>query len=211
MSQFMQVVVDNLDVILSVVVGLLLFLITFLRTGSIKKSIKSLKDSVIFDYSLRASNLKGDKTMIKYRTEADDVKSPSQEFSETVTDYILDPVTNELSESDVPKDIQAYIDSHIDIALDRALQRFLPHDVIEDDDHYADYTQKSQDLAELGAAMDLAEDYREQFNLPDNYTFEQIMQFVGTKADELKTKLSQVQNLKKETVENVESKKKEIE
>lgn len=188
MSQFMQVVVDNLDVMLSVIFGLLLFLITFFRTGSIKKSIKNLKEF---------------ETMITYKTAKDREELPvkAQEFSNTVPDYILDPVTNELERSPVDKDVQAYIDSYVDVALERALQRFLPQDVIEDNDHIADYTQKSQDLAELGSAFDLAEDYREKYNLPDNYTFEQIMSFVSDKATALKTEL-QKQTIKKEVSES---------
>lgn len=195
MQQLFQSLVENLDSILPLVLSLLCFLVTLFRTGSIKKSINSL---------MEVNNL------ITYKTAATAGKLPvkQQKFSETVPDYILDPATNELERSPVDKDVQAYIASYIDVALDRALERFMPKEVIDDNDHYSDYTQKSQDLAELGSAMELAENYREQYNLPDSWGFEKIMSFVGDKAAELKTKLTSVEQ---KPVTEVPNEKKEIE
>lgn len=185
MQEVITFLVDNLDLVLSFVIGFLCFLLAWVRTGSLKKAIKQLKEY---------------EDMIKYRVaeEAQAEKRTGQEFSNTVTDYILDPVTNELSVSPVPKDIQALIESYIDVALDRALEKFLPEQVVKSDDTVADYTQTSQDLAVMGEAFDLAEEYRQQYNLGDDLSVADIYKYVGEQADKMKNDLLNYQNRSKE-------------
>lgn len=148
--------------------------------------------------------------MIKYRTAEKAQEEPvkGQVFSNTVTDYILDPVTNELQESPVPKDIQAQIESYIDVALERALEKFLPKVVAEDNDHVADYVQHTQDLAVMSEAYDLAEEYRERYNLDPNMSTADIYKFVGEQADKMKNDLLKYSS---EVNTNGESEKKETE
>ncbi len=182
---------DNFEWILSIVVGFLCFFVTLLRTGSVKKAIKNLKEY---------------EEMLKYKTalQAMDKPPEGQTFSNTVPDYILDPVTNELERSPIDKDVQAYIDSHIDVALDRALEKFLPKEVINSDD-VADYTAHSQDLAVMGEAFELAEHYRDVYHLDDNMSVSDIYNFVGEQADKMKNDLLKY-NQSKEIKQDVESK-----
>lgn len=192
MEQFITLLVDNIDLVLSVIVGFLCFLLAWVRTGSLKKAIKQLKEY---------------EDMIKYRTaeKAQVEKRVGQSFSNTVTDYILDPATNELEQSPVPKDVQAQIESYKDVALDRTLERFLPDRVVDDNDHIADYTQKVQDLAVIADAIDLAEEYRTQYNLDPNMSVKDIYKFVNQKSDELKKTLLN-QNKPSEDNDNGKSK-----
>lgn len=195
MQQFITLLADNIDIVMSVIVGFLCFLVTWCRTGSLNKAIKRLKEY---------------EEMIKYQTaeKASAAKRVGQKFSNTVTDYILDPVTNELHESPIPKDVQAYIDSHLDVALDRALERFLPKNVIDSDDT-VDYTQTSQDLSVMGEAFEVAEDYRERFKLPAEMSVADIYKFVGEQADKMKTDLLKY-NEKGEVKKDVEGKTQEV-
>ena len=118
-----------------------------------------------------------------YKTLADKSANPSaykQKFSEYVDDYVYNPDTKHL-EPLPPKNIQAEIQSYIDCALERALERFLPHDVEKRDD-VVDYGEAVEDLASLGNAMAIVEDYREKLNLPDNYSMAQIYGAVSERA-----------------------------
>lgn len=196
MQDFLQLVVDNFELILSVVIGFLCFLLAWFRTGSVKKAIKQLKEY---------------EDMIKFRkaSKAMEEKRVGQKFSNTVTDYILDPATNELQESPIPKDVQAKIESYIDVALDRALERFLPKNV-QDVDGVMDYTQHSQDLSVMGEAFEVAEEYRERYNLDSNMSVADIYKFVEEQADKMKNDLLKYNQPKQEEVkQDVESKTKE--
>lgn len=197
MQDFISLLVDNLDIVLSVVFGFLCFLVAWIRTGSLKKAIIQLKDY---------------EDMIKYKTaeKAQAEKRVGQSFSNTVTDYILDPVTNELAESPIPKDVQAYIDSHIDVALDRALEKFLPKNVIDDNDTVADYTTTSQDLAVMGEAFEVAEDYRERYDLDPKMSVSDIYKYVGEQADKMKADLLKYGEKKQEVKKDVDVKTEEI-
>lgn len=150
-------------------VGILFTIVNFFRTGRLNNSAKSFIKEC-FD------NLKN--------------KDYSQSFSETITDYILNPQTNELEESPIPKNVQAYIQSYVDTALNNVLDRFLPQQIIQDDDGVADFTQYTQDLASFGAVLDMAEDYREKFGLDEKMSAQDIFKYVQSKADNLKEKLS---------------------
>lgn len=154
--------------------SLISFVVTLIRTNSVKHSVDSFKEV----YELR-------KTV--------DSSSYSQSFTSEEKDYILNPVTNELEEKPIPKNVQDYINSYIDSCLERAIERFLPNNV-QDSDVEADYTERVGDLAALGDAMDLAEEYREKFGLPDNYSMAQIYEAVGKSAEALKVKLGEKVN-----------------
>lgn len=149
------------------------FIITFVRTGNIKKSISNLKEV----------------SELKYKTIDSDRKGYVQSFTPEVKDYILNPASGELEELPKPKNIDDYIQSHIETCLERCLERFLPKNVTEDD-LTADYTDRVDDLASLGEAIEIAEGYREQFGLPDSASIADIYAAVDKSAKELKSKLS---------------------
>lgn len=116
-----------------------------------------------------------------------DTSGYSQTFSEEVPDYVLNPVTNELEESPIPKNVQKYIDSYIDTALDRVIERFLPENVVEaeGDDNVEDYTMMYEDLAYAGEVFDRAEFYRDRFNLPDTMSVEDVYKYVNKVSDDI--------------------------
>ena len=166
--------VTNQDCILSALCCLFAFVgfcVTMIRTGSIKKSLKAMEE---------LNNMPYKKTC-----------SYSQGFSEYEKDYVLNPATNELEELEIPKNVQKYIDSYVDTCLEKALEKFLP-DKVSESDSVIDYTQVCDDLSQIGNAMDIAEDYREKFGLPDTYSTADIYAFVQKQSDSLKSQLSQM-------------------
>lgn len=152
-----------------IVASVIAFIITFVRTGSVKKSLDNFKEVICM---------------------SKDSKNYSQTFSDKIPQYILNPATNELERLEVDKNIQKYIDSYIDCALASLQEKFMPTNVAVDDNNYVDYTQRVDDLGSLGEAMEIAENYREKFNLPDNYTIAQIYDFVDNQAKVIKSRLS---------------------
>lgn len=170
-----------LDVLYGVIV-LVFAIVTFVRTGSISKSVSILKEV----------------EELKYRTIDSPREDFKQEFKETITDYILNTATNELEELPVPKNVQAKIQSFLETSLESALERFLPKaksyeeycsglnsipsEVVE-----AEYSSTVDDLANLGAAMEIAEQYREDFKLPDTASMADIYAYVDKRAQEIKS------------------------
>lgn len=125
-----------------------------------------------------------------------DTSGYSQTFSEEVPDYVLNPVTNELEESPIPKNVQKYIESYIDTALDRVLERFLPENVVqaEGEDNVVDYTQMYEDLAYAGEVFDIAEDYRDKFNLPATMSVQDVFNYVEKMSEEMAERLKNQTN-----------------
>lgn len=179
------------------VCGVIAFLITLIRTGSIKKSINSFIE--VFE--------------MKYKT-VDDKKSSDfkQSFSKLVDDYIYNPDTKLLEVLPSKKDLQAYINSHLDCALERALEKFLPNVVNVDDSVVEDYSRSKEDLAVLAQSMELAEDYRDKFGLSDNCSVADIYAKIDEYAKNLKVHLSSVRDkkLKKEGENNGKGSQEEI-
>lgn len=167
------------------------FIVTIIRTGNVKKSIDSFKE---------VEELKKTVESRTYR----------QSFTPDEKDYILNPATNELEEKPIPKNVQDYINSHIETCLERVLERFLPQQHSEEDNTIADYTQRVDDLASIGEAMELAEEYRDKFGLPDNYTMSQIYEAVDKSAKSLKDKLSEANKPKPEVKPEVKPEAKEV-
>ncbi|WGL31479.1 hypothetical protein [Dipodfec virus UOA04_Rod_1098] len=171
----MEDLLHNQDLVISIltiVIAIVGAVITFVRTGSVKKSIKNFEE--VFD--------------LKYKTSESKREKYAQSFTPYVDDYMYNSVTGDIEKLPTQKNVDDYIQSHIETCLERALEKFLPKQV-EEDDYVADYTQQVDDLAALGEAMELAEMYREKFNLPDNYSVAQIYGEVDKSAKALKDKL----------------------
>lgn len=158
------------------VLAFIAFIITFVRTGSVKKSLRDFKE--VFE--------------VKYRTfDTRDKTAPKPtEFSPYVDDYVLNPDTNELEKLPNPKNIQAKIDSYIECALDRSLEKFMPNVVSEIDDVSEQYSRSREDLASVGEAMEIAEEYRDKFGLSDNASIADIYSELDKHSRVLKDKLS---------------------
>ncbi|UPW41571.1 hypothetical protein [Peromfec virus RodF8_53] len=164
------------DLVFSIFFGLfalIAFIVTFVRTGSVKKSLNNFVE--VFELSK------------KYNTE-DTRPVASQSFSRYVDDYALDG-NNELVKLDTPKDIQAYIDSYVDCALERALEKFLP-DVTATVDDVEELEDVRNGMDSMMYYNDLAEEYREKFNLPATYSISDIYSYLNSKALELNEKIS---------------------
>lgn len=161
------------------IIAIVCFIITYIRTGNIKKSISDFRE--VYD--------------MKYKTVDSERKKYNQSFTPEVKDYLLNSVTNELEELPKKKNVDDYIQSHIESCLERALERFLPK-VKYEDDLIADYTERCDDLASLGEAIEMAEYYREKFGLSDSASIADIYSAVDNSAKVLKTKLSN-DNVKK--------------
>lgn len=187
----------SIDFIVQIGLGItsiIVFVITFVRTGSLKKSFGRVEQFLEED--------------MKYKTVESKVgEDYNQKFTDYVDDYILNPQTNELEKLKVPKNIQKYIDSYIDSALNCALEKFLPVEKVEDN-VVADYTEKVDDLASIGEAMEVAEQYREKYHLDDKMSIGDIYKFISKQADDIKTKLG---NLNKKEVKKNESEEKKAE
>lgn len=159
------------------VLAVVSFVVTLFVKHSVKKSISNFKE--VLNMSEKPT----------YRTVFTRV-TPSQSFSETVPDYRLNPDTNELEELPLPRNIQAKIDSFVESALDRALKRFQPEVSATVDDVAERLDNSTLDLSSMAEAMEIAEQYREQLNLPDNYSMSDIYGAVNKYSSELKNKLS---------------------
>lgn len=174
---------DNLLAICFFVASFIVSVINFFRTGRLSNGAKKF---IIEEVNALKKDTSG----------------YSQTFSEEVPDYVLNPVTNELEESPIPKNVQKYIESYIDTALDRVIERFLPENVVEaeGEENVADYTQMYEDLAYAGEVFDIAEDYRDKFNLPDTMSVQDIFKYVEKTSEDLaerlknKTNKSEVKN-----------------
>lgn len=169
--------VENVVSLLLLIIAFVVNVVNFFRTGRLSNGAKKfISDEV--------SNLKKD------------TSGYSQTFSEEVPDYVLNPVTNELEESPIPKNVQKYIESYIDTALDRVIERFLPENVVEaeGEDNVVDYTQMYEDLAYAGEVFDIAEDYRDKFNLPDTMSVQDVFEYVEKMSEDLAERLKNQTN-----------------
>ena len=120
----------------------------------------------------------------------------AQTFSNEKTCYVLDEASGELVPLATKKDLQAEIDSYLSTRLEEVIGKFInthdsPEEVVQ-----ADYSSSRADLAMLGEAIELADEYRERLHLPANLSVEQVFSEVDKLSDSLKQRLSDV-NLKK--------------
>lgn len=166
---------QNFDFCVYLLVSLLSVLFVFFRTRSLSKTLKYIKEEFC----------------VKYKT-VDTKKEVSQEFSETIPDYVLDPSTNELERLPVDKNVQVLIQSYIDSALERALERFINvHDKEDLEMPAIEFERSRRDLADLADAMEIAEEYRDRFNLPDSASYADIYAEVDKYAQHMKQKINE--------------------
>lgn len=181
--------------VVSVLLGifsLVAHLVVVHRLNCGKPLLKCLSEKLTPSILQRLVSFLEEKTEMKYKTfDTAHQNEKSQKFSKYVDDYVLDPATNLLEKLPRQKNIQEYINSFVDCALERAFERFMPSKVIEDDS-VADYTQRLSDLGTMADAMDVAEEYRERFGLPDTLSVKEIYEYVDREAKALKEKLSAV-------------------
>lgn len=107
-------------------------------------------------------------------------------------------------------DVQEKIQSFSSCALDKILDKFLdvsnyvvPNAKITDE--VFDYTDLKSDLADLGDLYDKAEFYKEQFDLPLEYSANEVYKWLNSKSQELGFNIEKL--LKEKGVINNETKK----
>ena len=192
-SPLLQVVITCLAVVLSVIV----FIITYVRTGSIKKSIERLKEL--------------DEEM-KFKTYNDlHKKSYAQSFSQFKDNYVLNPETKMLEKLDTQTNLQDEINKYIDTRLEVVLSKFLNTPETPEEQAQSAYAESQVDLATLGEALDLAEEYRVQFGLPDTATPAEIFSKVQQYSADMKAKLDKLTSLGLKSLDPIKSEKNEKE
>lgn len=172
------------DRLVLAVFAIVTFIVTFIRTGSISKSLKECD-------------------IMKYRS-ANAKTADSQSFTNQRTDYVLNPVTNELEKKDEPIDVQKEINSVRPSTLDEMLDTFLPTFPEAYKTAQAECRELVDDMYELGHAMEVAEEYREKFDLPDTLSVSQIYDYIGERHTELSKKLSELKTVKAGGEQNAE-------
>lgn len=147
---------------------------------------------------------------MKYRTEHTPTKDFKQSFTEFVDDFQLILRDDKLYKSDTPINRQKLIESSRETALTNALEKFLPEKVTEDNETIVEYNRRNTDLDDLMNAENLANEYREKFNLPDSMSTMQVYDFLTAQQLKLKESLSkfkEVNSNETKTKENAEENK----
>ncbi len=175
MLEFFETMVPYSGLLLSAITALL-SLILYGRVNS--SIIKTLKEELDLISARKLSDASAE------------ISSVSQSFPETKPSYMLNEQTGELERLPTDENIQEKIQSYITTALSSVLDKYLPmlNPVVEQDE-IADYSAIRTDLSEIGAALDLAEDYRSRLGLADTLTAQQIFEEVQKRADALGAKI----------------------
>lgn len=120
---------------------------------------------------------------------------PSQKFSRFVKEYHYDDKSKLLSEVG-ERDVVAEINSHVDECFASMLERLMPVQV----DNQLPVDEQLQvmkdDLDILSDAFDLAEEYREKYNMPLDMTYLDIFKKVSAMSQDLTKKIKEVQDEK---------------
>ena len=111
-----------------------------------------------------------------------------QKFSKYSPEYVYNEDTEELKATGGKIDDQAIIDSYLDTCFEKVLEKFLP-ELIEKaqpdtDGVYGDSTQIKQDLADFASMLEVAEEYREKYNLSADLDAIQVFNAVQKLSDE---------------------------
>lgn len=173
-----------------VIVAIILFIVTFVRTGSIKKSINNIQ----------GVNMKFKTTSGVIETES---KDPiKQSFTEFEDSYVLDPSSNEIVKLPDKKNVQVVIQSYHSSALDRLLERYVTTEVAEGSkqDLVDRFERTTLDLASMADALSAAEEYKEQLGLAPDTSLDDVYKAMENQSALLKQRISEFD--KRKEVEN---------
>lgn len=182
------------------IIYLIRILIEFIISRDTNKLKKQLKEAI--------------QTMVNYRVlntkEYESEKKPKQSFTRFTDRYKLNPETNELEKLVNPEtgevlqdDNQAYIESFSNTALDKVLEKFLPSEYYQtlspiSDSQFDDkLDSRVTDLSDYSAILDLAEDYREKYNLDSDMTCVDVFNFVENLNTRYKDRVKGMQDVLK--------------
>ena len=172
----------SFEQIVKFILGLLVLIapiVTFIRTGSIKKSLKEIDN------------------IVKYKNENLDTSTYTQSFDRMVDDWQFS------EEKDAPiligkKDIQAYIQSFADTALDKILDKFLtgglqvPVTRVQEEDGINDIDYTREPMLTYAELLDKAEEYRERYKLSDELNALDVFKFVEENSKKLQKSVGDV-------------------
>lgn len=128
--------------------------------------------------------------LYKFRTEQSvdtNKEFKGQTFEKTQPVYRLNQATGELEKTDEVVDLQAVIDSCLETCLDRALERLMPK--VETSEDVATLDLMRDDLDMAMEVCNIAEEYKEKYNLDASMSMEHVFDFVSKQAEALKTKI----------------------
>lgn len=170
--------VENVVSLLLLIIAFVVNIVNFFRTGRLNNSAKKYIKETIIEMPR-------------------DIKRPvhSQTFTEERDDYVLNTVTNMLEKSPVPVNVQKKIQSYVGTCLENVLNALLhPEDFADGDnvtlqDSVATRNDMLEDLSYVGEMFDIAEEYRERFNLSPDMSVQDIFKYVQTQADEMGERL----------------------
>lgn len=94
----------------------------------------------------------------------------AQSFSKSKPEYSYDPVTKEIEPTGKVIDIQAQIDSYLETRLESILDKFLNPQKVETADVVASKAELYDDIDTLAEILDTAEEYRQKYDMPDDYS-----------------------------------------
>ena len=171
---------DNIAYLVALVLSVLNAIITFVRTGTLKKEYKNML----------------------YRS-PDYVKTDEQKqsFDNLKTEYVLNERAGELEEKTEKTDLQSLINSSKDTALDSVLQRLYPQGYDLEGDLESQDDSLQDDLIDFAYLLDRAEEYREQFGLPLTASTSDIFKRVQEESDTIKQRLDNLRKSKKQEKE----------
>lgn len=197
-------VFDNLSYVLAflgAIVSAVFAVINFFRTGSIKKLFSDL-DTIA----------KESEEMARYRLPSyreEDGTRATQTFDNKKKTYIYVKSSNSLEESPELVDLQEVMNSYLSDSLDAIIKKYseqlayVPPVADNTVDYVGQYNDVRNALDYMTEAIEQAEDLRDQFGLSDDMSIDQIYKYALLKSEELKDKITQVQ-------QPVESKDKEV-
>lgn len=181
MSEILEFFNENGSMLI-VCIQFILALILFFKTGD-KKILKEVYERM------------------KYRTESNysTQENAGQEFSQFKHVYRLNKSTNELEMTDEVIDVQEIANSCRDVCMQAILERFFPEEETTQSQTEQAVDFMLDDLDQMRETVNLANLYKEKFNLDPKLSVSQVFDAVKEKADLLKAKLNN-----KETVDDAQ-------
>lgn len=175
-----DIIIEYAPIIIVILIGI----VNFVRTGNIRKSIECMHIVAQIGEEM------------KYRTEnyKETEGRQQQKFSEYKPEYILNSNTNELEKVEGKGvNIQEAINSALPTALEQVLQKYMPiiHPTTGELAQPQPRITRSTKLDLYTKYYSYIESLRDEFNLPDDMSAEDILIYVNEQGDKLDKKIQE--------------------